>query len=66
MRPLTRRYSDEISLPGKRHAKGRGVSQSRIYMSRNRNVGADDARNVARAVASILGPCERVRLLLAQ
>lgn len=50
----TLRYFDEIRLPGKRLAKGCGVSHSRIYLLRNRTVGA----------AGILGNRERVRLRL--
>src|SRR5215218_7804272 len=63
--PLIRSYFDEIGLPGKRLAERCGVSHSQMYMARKSNVGSDNARKIARGVASILGLSERERLELA-
>jgi hypothetical protein len=59
--PLMRRYFDEIGLPGKRLAQRCGVSHSQIYIARTRNVGADNARKIARGMGSMLGLSDRER-----
>jgi hypothetical protein len=63
--PLMRRYFREIGLPGQQLAKRCGVSHSQIYMARKRNVGANNARKIARGVARILGLSDGERLELA-
>ena len=62
--PLMRRYFDEIGLPGERLAERCGVSYSQVYMARTRNVGADNARKIARGMANILGLSDRELLEL--
>jgi hypothetical protein len=56
--PLMRRYFRQIGLPGKRLAERCGVSHPQVYMARERTVGADNARKIARGLASILGLSE--------
>jgi transcriptional regulator with XRE-family HTH domain len=62
--PLMGRCFCLIDLPGKRLAERCGVSHSQVYMARTRNVGADNAEKISRAVAGILGLSERDRLEL--
>jgi hypothetical protein len=41
-----RRYFQLVSMPGARLARRCGVSHSRIYVARTRNVGADNAEKI--------------------